>query len=232
MLALFAAGTVVGIRRISNIRIIRLVKNSMAPELTLASGMKWHIFNSRIWSTGQDAVAVIKNQLQQLLPGVAVFLDIDDLKDTGALEKYIECLQVILFFLSRGYFKSKNWLRQIRAALDQGKPIVLVQEADPAKGGGTLAELRAECPEELQVAVFDARWKLVVWHRIHEFQLLSLKMIAEAMLLKSPEYSLLAELSVYIPGELKLESLSLKNPVVLHASSANPGALALAKELQ
>jgi len=62
------------------------------------------------------------------------------------------------------------------------KPLVLVQEAHPAKGG-TLEELRAECPEDLQAAVFDADWrrrKIAVWHRVEEFQLVSLKIIAEA----------------------------------------------------
>ena len=59
------------------------------------------------------------------------------------------------------------------------KPLVLVQEAHPAKGG-TLEELRAECPEDLQAAVFEASWRLAVWHRIEDFQLVSLKIIAEA----------------------------------------------------
>ena len=59
------------------------------------------------------------------------------------------------------------------------KPLVLVQEAHPAKGG-TLEELRAECPEDLQAAVFEASWRLAVWHRIQGFQLVSLKIIAEA----------------------------------------------------
>ncbi len=57
-------------------------------------------------------------------------------------------------------------------------------------------------------------------------------MIAEAILLQSPEYSKLAGFPVYVPGELKLKSLSFKKPVVIYASPANPGALALAKELQ
>ncbi len=77
MFALFAAMTVAGIRRLSGVQTIRLFENKLATELTLASGMKWHIFNLHIWSTGQDAVAVIQNELQQLLPGVAIFLDID-----------------------------------------------------------------------------------------------------------------------------------------------------------
>ena len=60
------------------------------------------------------------------------------------------------------------------------KPLVLVQEADPAKGGGTLTALRAECPEELQPAIFDEDWPLTIWYRIEEFQLVSLKITAEA----------------------------------------------------
>ena len=35
---------------------------------------------SHIWSTGQDQCAIIKRQLQLLLPGVIVFLDVDDLR--------------------------------------------------------------------------------------------------------------------------------------------------------
>ena len=60
------------------------------------------------------------------------------------------------------------------------KPLVLVQEADPEKGGGTLQALRDECPEDLQPAIFDKDWPLTIWYRIDEFQLVSLKIIAEA----------------------------------------------------
>ena len=66
-----------------------------------------------------------------------------------------------------------------------GKPLVRVHEADPDKGGGTLADLRAECPEELRAAIFDAGWPIAVWHRIEAFQHVSLKVIAEALLLKT-----------------------------------------------
>jgi len=40
--------------------------------------------------------------------------------------------------------------------------------------------LRAECPESLQPPIFDADWHLIVWLRIDDFRLLSLKLIAEA----------------------------------------------------
>ena len=143
----------------------------------------------------------------------------DDLKDIGSLEEYIQRTQMILFFLSCGYFRSKarsrrpvprsgssgsqrtrvccaprhsprltarllachqNCLREIRSSLEQSKPIVLVQEADPAKGGATLQALRDECPEDLQPDIFDKDWPLTIWYRIDEFQLISLKIIAEA----------------------------------------------------
>ena len=119
-------------------------------------------------STGQDAVAVIKNELKLLIPGIKIFLDVDDLKDIGSLEDYVDRTQVMLFFLSKGYFRSQalpqplpfreprcvahdyscapclqNCLREIRTSLEKSKPLVLVQEADPAKGGGTLQALPA-----------------------------------------------------------------------------------------
>ena len=43
-----------------------------------------------------------------------------------------------------------------------------------------LAQLRDECPEDLQPAIFDKDWPLTIWYRIDEFQLVSLKIIAEA----------------------------------------------------
>lgn len=39
---------------------------------------------SHVWSTGQDQCAVIKRQLQLLLPGVVVFLDVGRLQPTKA----------------------------------------------------------------------------------------------------------------------------------------------------
>ena len=53
-----------------------------------------------------------------------VFLDVDDLQDIGDLEGYVRATGVMLFFLSKKYFQSRNeyCLREIRASLEQEKP--------------------------------------------------------------------------------------------------------------
>ena len=76
----------------------------------------------------------------------------------------------------------QNCLREIRTSLEKSKPLVLVQEADPAKGGGTLQALRDECPDELQSDIFDQGRTQTTWYRIEEFQRVSLKTIVEAPL--------------------------------------------------
>ena len=76
VLVLFLIGAVVAARKVSQVPTFRLVSTNQPPELTLALGLTWHLFNSHIWGTGQDAVAVIKKQLMLLLPGIQVFLDV------------------------------------------------------------------------------------------------------------------------------------------------------------
>lgn len=44
---------------------------------------------------------MIKRQLRHLLPGIRVFLDVDDLTDISMLEAYIEHSASIVVFLSK-----------------------------------------------------------------------------------------------------------------------------------
>ena len=84
--------------------ILRDARTMEPPKLLLGEGDRYHLFlcptvtnqllptatcqthqpvcgrRSHIWSTGQDQCAIIKRQLQLLLPGVIVFLDVDDLR--------------------------------------------------------------------------------------------------------------------------------------------------------
>ena len=62
--------------RSESIDVIRVVKTARPPELHLKQNLTYHLFNSHVWSTGQDQAATIKRQLQLLLPSVKVFLDV------------------------------------------------------------------------------------------------------------------------------------------------------------
>ena len=53
---------------------IRLRSTRKTPELTLHKGQRYHLFNSHIWSTGQDVAATVKRQLQRLFPLMRIFL--------------------------------------------------------------------------------------------------------------------------------------------------------------
>ena len=68
-----------------------------------------------------------------------------------------------MIFVSKGYFGSKNCLREARAAMEKSKPIALVH--DPVRGGATLESIKEdECPVELQ-GIFKGR-KVIEWHRM------------------------------------------------------------------
>jgi len=131
------------------------------------------------------------------MPNVSIFLDVDDLEDIGALEEYVRQTAAMLFFLSRGYFRSRNCLREIVASETQLKPVVLVHEGDQSHGGETLEALFAQSPIELRQFIFNGKGvapsdptvkastsdgvasrEVIPWHRIYELQLVSIKMIA------------------------------------------------------
>ena len=111
---------------------MRIQGSKKLPELTPCKNKHYHLFLSRaheplpvsreptrinakrempalinvrfadVWSTGQDAVAIIKRQLQLLLYDFSCFLDVDDLERIDDLELYIERTQVMLLYLSKG----------------------------------------------------------------------------------------------------------------------------------
>ena len=62
--------------------------------------------------------------------------------DIGDLEGYVQATGVMLFFLSKKYFGSRNCLREVTASIAHEKPLVLVQERQEEKGGGTIETLR------------------------------------------------------------------------------------------
>jgi len=232
LISLILAG-ISGLRSEERMQLLRLKETGMLPKLTTQPGVKWMLFISHVWSTGQDQAATIKRQLQRMLLTISIFLDVDDLQEIGDLEKYIEQSACILLFLSHGYLSSRNCLREIRASVQKNKARTLVWEADTAKGGAPLSEIRDKaCPLELRNDIFSNGAEPIRWHRVAEHQLVSLKLIAERLLLASPEYSERRNLELTVHGELLTSELELPDGVCLLASMANPGALDLAEELR
>ena len=185
-----------------------------------------------IWSTGQDVAATIKRQLQRIFPTIKCFLDVDDLDDIAKLEQYVEESTVILILLSRGYFLSRNCLREVAAVLDKGKPYLFVHESDEQKGGAPLAALRLELQRQVQrEQLFDGR-RITEWHRASQFQMISLIEIAEGMLRETPSYQGDDRFSLYFPGAVHEKQLAFHTPVRLYASRNNPGAEEAAVEMR
>ena len=150
-----------------------------------------------------------------------------DLESIDALEDYIDRSQVIMIFVSKGYFLSTNCLREARTAVAKAKPLALVH--DPVRGGATLETIKAnECPLELQGIFKDH--KIIEWHRIkvptpkptprnplnlcrcatpplapsqytphdsQDFQVVSLKLLASELLLACPGYDTQYRASYY-----------------------------------
>ena len=176
-------------------------------------------------------VATVKRNLQLLLPGVRVFLDVDDLESIDALEAYVaESAAVLVLLGSTRYFTSDNCRREVAAASEGAKPLVLLHDADGKKHGGPLEELKRACSEEDRAFVFGAghaERPVIPWHRVRDFQLVSLRQIAEQVVRASPAYEGVP-VALYLPGD---RSLTFRHRVGLWVSEANEGAREVAEEL-
>ena len=51
---------------------------------------------------------MIKRSLGLLLPGIVVFLDVNDMEEIDLIEEYVQASQCMLLMASKGYFFSRN----------------------------------------------------------------------------------------------------------------------------
>ena len=170
----------------------------------------------------------IKRQLQLLLPGVCVFLDVDNLESIDDLESEVEASQAVLVMHgSVRYFTSANCMRELAAARRLHVPLIHVHESDPNKNGAALPTLRAAATRRLTSAdvehLYDHLSAIVPWTRIAAFQQLSIALIAEQLLLASPAYEAEAEggAPLYMKQALAWAEPSFSQPVALYTSVRN-----------
>ena len=122
-------------------------------------------------------------------------------------------------------FHSTNCLREADCTVAKNKHIALMH--DPVKGGAPLEFIKEhECPKHLLGPIFmrpdgvTAR-PVITWHRIKDFQLVSLKLLTEQMLLGCATYANLLDLPLYLPGEISTRKLVFSKKVRL-AFCCNP----------
>ena len=131
---------------------------------------------------------------------------------------------VMLFFLSKHYFTSRNCLREVKATIDEKLPLVLVHEQQEEKGGGPLEMMRAECRKEMRPYVFDERAP-ITWHRISHYQNLTLKLIATEMLRHGPKYTSSSQLAHLIATAHRQRSSSTREELTPSERSSRGSSL-------
>jgi hypothetical protein len=87
---------------------------------------------------------IVKQRLLEMMPTASIFLDVDDLEDISGLEGYVDRSATILIFCTKGYFQSKNCIREIRSCVEKGKPMIAVLDPDSAAGSLSLDQIKAE----------------------------------------------------------------------------------------
>ena len=169
------------------------------PPPNAGLGFDTHLYISHTWKHAQDQCGVIKSLMFTMLPSCTIRIADDDIegkKNKQQLEEHVERASVFLVFLTIEYIGSPQCLRELKAAYQGGKPLIVVREADPHYGGLSASAFRAEVAlyvarkgswlsEEDNEAV---RWLLdeharsaLEWHREKQFKYVVLKHIAETL---------------------------------------------------
>ena len=95
----------------------------------------FHLFLSHAWKTGAHQMRIIKDRLStEVLPGLRVFLDVDDLVGGHGVWD-VDRSAHLLCFMSDGYAESKNCIRELCRAVLTDTPVSLMLEQDSVKGG-------------------------------------------------------------------------------------------------
>jgi len=161
---------------------------------------------------------------------------VDDLEDIGLIPQLIEATQCMIFFMSRGYFLSAACIREIKAAQQHARPVCLVQEMDTNKGGGALQQFMQECPEQHRVYVFkhgprkESR-PVAPWSRLPQYQMVTVRLIIEAILINSPAFEGEPEVPIVMAGDVSRWTFDLSHRL-LYVTENNPGAAMILVEMK
>ena len=123
------------------------------PGPTVPHAGPFHVFLSHNWMHGQDEMRIIKTRLREMLPGVEVFLDVDNLGG-GSDHPHIDVSNCMLCYLTQKWFTSPPCLREFIRAVLRKKPLIALLEPDMSDQHGGHHE--AECRRILLSAEYAA----------------------------------------------------------------------------
>jgi len=227
-------------------RRLRYKESSAAVAMSALEPKHFHIFLSHVWGTGQDQMRIVKQRLLEMIPDLHAFLDVDDLEEIGALEDYILRTDVILTYCSKGYFTSKNCMREAVSSTSMRKPMIALIDPDASRGGLCIEQVKQEL---LEADELYARWGFnegsdglrsqalydhlfafepIEWNRIGHFQDVTMRLIACRLLPVNAS-------ATYVDRELisqKLKPLPLPSEAFhVYCSAINPGLIELLEEV-
>jgi len=134
---------------------------------------------------------IVKTRLVEMVPDFRIFLDLDDLARIDDLEKYVEQSRKVLVFVSSGYAQSANAMRELHHSVKMGKGIIALLEPEAKRGRLTVQQMREQLSfsdHTKGVQLADALFAQppIEWNRIGCFQDVTLRLIAERLLLTQP----------------------------------------------
>ena len=96
---------------------LRFTASSGLVHLPLQPGKTHHLFVSHVWGSAQDQARVLRGRLQAIVPGLQVWLDVEDLVDISKLEEAVDAMQAVLVIVSSGCecfpIESHRWMLPI-----------------------------------------------------------------------------------------------------------------------
>ncbi len=130
---------------------------------------------------------------------------------------------------------SLNCQRELATARRCGLPLILVHESDETKNGMPLPSLRHAASQRLSArdteCLFDDG-RIIPWHRVADFQQVSVAAIAEEVLLASPAYANASALPLHVDGGLAWSQPIFGTPrPTVYVSPNNPAAADVAEEM-
>jgi len=217
---------------------VSLVSTNDKPNLQLPENYKFHMFLSHVWKTGKSRAQKIVRMLQLHMPGVKVWLDVDELKAMDQLEQSVLDSAIFVIFYSEGYFQSKNCRRELLAAFEAGKQAFVIYEG----GANVIEKMKEECinvftgnnPDSASILAYLLNEDPIMWlgDGSKYFYVESLKMVILRLLNHLPHYQ--RNCNLLIQG-LKLEGelgpLGFSSSLSILFCDTNTGAQCVAEEI-